>query len=88
MNRKEKKFIPNRLRKYRLMMGYKQKDVARLLGIKSQSKISRWEKGLSTPSLKNLFQLSALYKTLCDALYFDFFKETREEVYQKIYKQK
>ena len=83
MIRKEKKFIPNRLRKYRLMMGYKQKDIALLLGFKSSSKISRWEKGNCAPSLKNLFQLSILYKTLSDALFLDYLQEVREELAKK-----
>ena len=63
--------IPNRLRKHRLIMGYKQKDVAALLGLQSTNRISRWEAGLSLPGSINLFKLSIIYRTFPNELYFD-----------------
>lgn len=65
----------NRLRKHRLLMGYKQKDVAKLLGHKSTNRISRWEKGLSMPSVANLIKLSVQYHCLMNELYFECYKE-------------
>lgn len=74
------KYIPNSLRRYRKLSGYKQKEVARILGFKSSSRISRWENGLAVPSLFNIIKLSILYSTLMDALYIDLVRSTREEI--------
>ena len=79
----QSRHIPNRLRKHRRISGYKQSEVAEILGLRSTNRLSRWEKGLSLPSLNNLFKLSALYKTLVEELYFDVLKETRKEIEQK-----
>lgn len=65
------KLTPNRLRKYRLLMGYDQREVAFLLGLKGRGRITEWEQGTSKPSLDNLIQLSIIYRTLTDELYFD-----------------
>ena len=64
------KRIPNCLRKYRKAIGLKQKQVARILGLKNSGMISRWEKGKSLPSLLNAIKLAALYCRLIDALFF------------------
>ncbi|MBS1586013.1 MAG: helix-turn-helix transcriptional regulator [Bacteroidetes bacterium] len=50
-------------------MGYRQKDVARLLGLKGAGRISEWESGTSVPSIENLIKLSVIYQTLCEQLY-------------------
>ena len=78
----KKKFIryKNSLKKYRLLMGYKQKEVAKLLGLKSASRISRWEKGLAMPSVENLIKLSALYSTLMNELYWEMYKEIKKGI--------
>ena len=72
----QKKFVryKNSLKKHRLLMGYKQNEVAKLLGLKSASRISRWEKGLAMPSVENLIKLSALYSTLMNELYFEMYR--------------
>lgn len=72
--------IPNRLRKHRLLAGYKQNEVAKHLGMKHANPITRWEKGQSMPSLKNALKLSVLYSTLVQELYFDLFQEIKKEV--------
>jgi len=64
-------------------MGYTQEDVAWLLGHKSVSRISKWEKGVSMPNIKNLLKLSYLYRTLADQLYFDLSRELRIELHEK-----
>lgn len=61
--------IPNNLKKFRRMNGYKQEQVMKYLGLGSTNRISRWEKGLAMPSAINLFKLSILYNTLVDQLY-------------------
>jgi len=75
MRKKKIVCFKNNLRKHRLLMGYKQNEVAKLLGLKSSSRISRWEKGLAMPSVENLIKLSALYATLMNELYFERYKE-------------
>ena len=77
MKHKKRSYIKNRLKKYRVLMGYKQKEVAELLGLKSASRISRWEKGLAMPSVENLIKLSALYSTLMNEFYFEIYNESK-----------
>jgi transcriptional regulator with XRE-family HTH domain len=67
--------FPNRLRKYRRIHGYKQKEVNLLLGIEGQSRVSRWERGESLPDVINLFKLCHLYNTLPNELYFEVYKK-------------
>lgn len=64
-------------------MGYSQKEVAKLLGFKSASRISRWERGLGMPSVVNLLKLSFLYSTLPAELYADHWQEVLEELREK-----
>ncbi len=67
----------NRLRKHRRLMGYTQDDVAYLLGLKSTSLISRWEKGESKPLVDNVIRLSYIYH---EELYREYYKEVRYEI--------
>lgn len=77
------KNIPNCLRKYRRARGLKQKDVAKVLNLKSTGIISRWEKGICLPSPINLFRLAALYRTLVDALFIDLLRFLKQELLKK-----
>lgn len=77
---KAEKNIPNRLRKFRKINSYSQRFVASVLGLRSTSIISRWEKGVSYPNLQNLIKLSLLYRTLIDQLYFDLREDIRVEI--------
>ena len=89
--KKTKSKIPNYLKKYRRIRGLKQKDVAKILGIKSASIISRWEKGVCLPNTLNLFRLSILYRTMSDALFIDLMRDLRDDFRkreEKILKQK
>jgi transcriptional regulator with XRE-family HTH domain len=70
MRKVEFKKIPNNLRKYRKAIGLKQKDVAKILGLKNSGMISRWEKGVCFPNLPNFIGLACLYCVLMDALFF------------------
>jgi len=70
-NKKYKSSIPNCLRKYRKARGLKQKEVAKIMGLKSSSIISRWEKGNCMPSSFNIFKLALIYRTIVDALFID-----------------
>lgn len=78
-----KSHIRNSLKKYRHIMGYSQKEVAKILSFKSASRISRWERGLGMPSVENLLKLSFLYSTLPAELYADLWIEVREKLREK-----
>ncbi|MFA5933955.1 MAG: helix-turn-helix transcriptional regulator [Candidatus Paceibacterota bacterium] len=55
-----RKHIQNTLRKHRMLSGYKQAEVAALLGHSNASRLSQWENGDCMPSGDNLFNLSIL----------------------------
>ena len=74
------KRIPNLLRKYRRIRGLKQRQVARLLGLKNSSRVSRWEKGECLPSALNVFRLSIIFRVLVDAPFIDHIRALREEI--------
>jgi transcriptional regulator with XRE-family HTH domain len=73
----------NCLKKYRKARGLTQNEVAKVLGFKSTSMISRWERGLSIPSTMNLFRLAVLYRTMADALFIDLRKALEKELHEK-----
>jgi len=83
MRKGEFKNIPNNLRKYRKAIGLKQKDVAKILGLKNSGMISRWEKGVCLPSLLNAFKLAGLYCVLVDALFFPLIRLIKREIMQR-----
>lgn len=72
--------IPNRLRMSRRSSGLTQIAVAKKLGLQSTVRISRWEKGLSVPNLKNLLKLSLLYEVMPYDLYPDYVAELSKEL--------
>ncbi len=74
----EKKFIINKLRRRRRQLGYKQREVSKLLGLKSSARLARWEKGKSFPSVPNLLKLSALYSTLANDFYFELYLQFKK----------
>lgn len=80
MSRKNQKRIANLLRKYRKTRGLLQKDVARVLGLRSSTVVSRWEKGLSAPNLKNLLKLAILYRTMVDTFFIDLRRILQKEI--------
>ncbi len=76
--------LPNSLKIYRRMMGYSQKEVAKIFQFKSPSRISRWEKGEAMPSVSNLFLLSILYKTLPAQLYDELYQQQINRIKKQI----
>jgi transcriptional regulator with XRE-family HTH domain len=75
MVQEQGRIIHNSLRKHRKMMGYTLREVAWLLNLKSAGRLSKWEKGSSYPSLKNLLMLCIAYQTLVDQFYHDYRNE-------------
>ncbi len=61
-------------------MGYKQKDVALILGHKSSTRLSQWEKGIALPSVINLLKLSFIYRTLPNELYPNLTQKIEDEL--------
>ena len=61
--------IQNRLKMYRRRVGLSQKQVAKRLGLKDTSPVSRWESGLMYPSIAYVFQLSRIYNTIPQEFY-------------------
>lgn len=74
-----RKNIPNRLRRYRRIAGYKQCEVAELLGLRCTDRLSRWEQGQCMPSVANLIKLGVIYDTLVEELYYQLVMDSREE---------
>ena len=62
----------NSLRKHRKMLGYSIKEVAGLLQIRCSNRLSRWEKGVAMPSLKNAIKLGLLYHSLVEQLFYEY----------------
>ena len=75
--------IPNSLKFYRRRQGLKQTDVARVLGIRNASMISRWEKGISIPNTVNVFKLALIYRITADALYADYCLSLKHAIRQR-----
>ncbi len=71
---------PNLLRKYRREMGFTQTEVARILGINSTSRISKWENGTCMPSVLSALKLAILYRVMVDAFYIDLVRTLRDEL--------
>jgi transcriptional regulator with XRE-family HTH domain len=72
--------LPNQLRKYRKLRGLTQKQVSKILGLKSSSRISRWETGKCLPSVKNTIRLAIVLRVNADDLFWDLRKAILEEV--------
>ena len=74
---------PNYLRKYRKAAGFTQRQVARILGFKDTSMISRWEKGVCLPKLETIFKLAVIYRTMVEALFIDLLRGIRIAVHKR-----
>jgi len=80
---KKSKLHSNSLKRYRKARGLTQKEAAKILGLKSTSMISRWEKGVCLPNALNIFRLAVLYRTMADALFIDLLRALRDELHKR-----
>lgn len=80
---KESTKIPNSLRLYRRKRGLSQKYIARLLGYRSTSAVSSYERGTKAPQLINLLKLEIIYRIPVSFLYWDHYQWLREELRAK-----
>jgi len=62
-------------------MGFSQTDVARRLRLANTALISRWERGMTMPSMESAMKLSKLYKTLLNELFWDLDRRSGEELF-------
>ena len=60
-------YLPENLKKYRLLKNLTQEDVAEYLGITAQS-VSKWERGESYPDITFLRALANIFETSIDLL--------------------
>jgi transcriptional regulator with XRE-family HTH domain len=75
-------FSSNNLRKYRRARGFTQTQVARILCLHDHNRLSNWERGRCFPTVKTLFRLAAIYRTVPHALYMDVQRSVKEEIRQ------
>lgn len=68
---------PNQLLRYRRIAGLSYKQVARILCVRNENIISRWERGLVMPSGVNLFKMAVLYGASLPGLYPDYYQRTQ-----------
>lgn len=80
MNRSSRKPIRNCLRRFRKESGLKQTEVAKILHLRSTAIISRWEQGVSMPSVLNAVRLAVLYRTMMDTFFLDLRWSVRKEL--------
>lgn len=71
--------INNRIRLYREEKGYRQKDLAFLLGT-STFQISRWERGMAKPTLYHAIGLEVACSRLIDDVYRPYFDDWKEKI--------
>lgn len=76
-------YSDNQIRRYRVQRGLSQREVSLLLGQKTQSHQSRWERGAKTPNLVNALKLSAALGCPVEILFSDLFDRLRKEVWTR-----
>ena len=72
--------FPNRLKRYRRLFSFSQKEVAALLGLNDTSPLCRWEKGISLPGVMHLFGLARIFKVMPNEMYFDLWQNISKEI--------
>jgi transcriptional regulator with XRE-family HTH domain len=72
--------IPNRLKRYRRLAGYSQKEACEILGLHTSTPLSRWEKGRGLPTFPQILKLSALYRTHPIHLYQEFWQYLKQDI--------
>lgn len=83
MPSKKQKITSNQIRRYRRRRNLKLRQVATLVGLRSVSHVSHWEKGRKLPTLQNALKLSAIIKCPVEVLFFDLFDSIRREILTK-----
>jgi transcriptional regulator with XRE-family HTH domain len=77
---KSASLIENRIWKYRNIKGFKQEELAFLIGHITPSQVSRYERGLITPALEQLVKLCYALDIKIENLYPQLIKKWQQEV--------
>lgn len=75
--------VKNSLWTARNKMGFSQKRVARALGLKRTSELSRYEHGTRIPGLINALKLEIVYRTPVAFLFNNLYSELKNEIREK-----
>lgn len=75
--------IENRIWKYRNVKGFKQEDLAFMIGQNNPSQVSRYERGVAIPKLKYLIKLCSALEINVEYLYPHLIREWNQEVKKK-----
>lgn len=70
----------NELIRYRRRVGFSRKQVARILGHRTPSMLSRYERGISLPPLITALKLEILYRVPVAFLYVEFYRQLKVDV--------
>ncbi len=70
----------NKLRRFRRLFGFTQKEAAQRLGLSCRSILSHWERGERMPGGEDLIKLCVLYQTLPGELYPELTKEAQKSL--------
>jgi transcriptional regulator with XRE-family HTH domain len=73
----------NCLRLYRKKNDLSQKKAAYLMGLKTASSLSHYEKGDKAPSLKNALKLEIVFHAPAAFLFREFYSELKKEVEER-----
>lgn len=86
MRKQKENILINNLWRSRHRLGLEQKQVAKLLGHHSSDAISRYERGINLPSLKNVIKLIIIYQTPLERLFPEHFQCSRANLESKLSK--
>jgi transcriptional regulator with XRE-family HTH domain len=81
---KDLSLIENRIWKYRNVKGFKQEDLAFLIGQNNPSQVSRYERGVAIPKLKYLIKLCTALDINIEYLYPHLTGKWHQEVKNRI----
>jgi transcriptional regulator with XRE-family HTH domain len=70
----------NELIRYRRRWGFSRKQVARILGHRTASMLSRYERGVSFPPLLTALKLAILYRTPVAFLYLELYRQLKVDI--------
>jgi transcriptional regulator with XRE-family HTH domain len=80
MKKYSKEIKGNKLAEFITRSGIDKKKIAKLLGLKSEEAIARWENGETLPDLNTVFKLSLILKTDLKTLYPDLYSKVAKEM--------
>lgn len=80
---KSKAMPENQIRRYRLKVHLKLKEIATLMGHQTVAHASHFEKGRKLPSLANALKLSSILGCPVEILFCDLFNELRRDIINK-----